>query len=331
MFTNRYCGFQLTLNARERSWPCVCACVNVAKITSCGHVQFFKMYSSVEPQRTAPYSNDIRWRIIWQKLGLGFSHRKIAKGLQISVSTAHHTYTQFEATGDVSPVCRSARPDKRRLDEIHELYVLTLVSHNPGLYLSEICNKIHAATNISVSESTVCRILHCHGFSHKKIVQVAKQRCMDYRATFIANIVLYQMDMFVWVDETGSDRRDNIRKFGYAFKGEAPVYHRWLVRGNRISSIAAMCSEKIIEYEIINDTCNSEKFADFVCGTLIPNMVQFDGSSSRSVVILDNCSIHHTATVLDLFEEAGIVVLFYLLTAQTSCQLKRPLVTSKAI
>ena len=41
-------------------------------------------------------------------------------------------------------------------------------------------------------------------------------------------------------------------------------------------------------------------------------MQQYDGIARRSIVILDNCSIHHVAEVTELFREAGIVVFFNL-------------------
>ena len=53
-----------------------------------------------------------------------------------------------------------------------------------------------------------------------------------------------------------------------------------------------------------------DKFVDFVRGTLIPNMNAFDGTSSKSVVVMDNCSIHHVPEVIELLEDAGIIVLF---------------------
>ena len=35
-----------------------------------------------------------------------------------------------------------------------------------------------------------------------------------------------------------------------------------------------------------------------------------DGENARSIVVLDNCSIHHMQHVIDLFVAAGILVLF---------------------
>ena len=52
-------------------------------------------------------------------------------------------------------------------------------------------------------------------------------------------------------------------------------------------------------------------FFDFTRGELIPEMLPFNGLNSKSIVIMDNCSIHHIQPVADLFCKAGIL-LFYL-------------------
>ena len=63
--------------------------------------------------------------------------------------------------------------------------------------------------------------------THKNIRQVAIQRCETLRGAFMAHSFLFQRKMFVWMDETGTDKRDSVRKFGYAIKGITPVYHRF--------------------------------------------------------------------------------------------------------
>ena len=40
----------------------------------------------------------------------------------------------------------------------------------------------------------------------KKIVQTAKQRCVEYRAGFMADVFAYKKEMLVFIDETESDR-----------------------------------------------------------------------------------------------------------------------------
>ena len=140
---------------------------------------------------------------------MGLAFKKIAIRLQIGVGTAHRLYARYVDTGDVAPKMQPARPDARKLDNLHELYIIALVHENPALYLHEICAKIVEATGITVSGSTVCKVLHRNGFTRKKLVKVATQRSTEHRGTFMANILQYSRDFLVWVDETGSDRRDH--------------------------------------------------------------------------------------------------------------------------
>ena len=85
---------------------------------------------------------------------------------------------------------------------------------------------------------------------------------------------------------------------------------RLLVRGKRISAIAAICCDGLIGFELTTGSVDGGKFVDFVNGTLIPSMNPFDGISDRSIVVMDNCAIHHIPEVHKLFEDAGILVLF---------------------
>ena len=37
---------------------------------------------------------------------------------------------------------------------------------------------------------------------------------------------MYSGEQFVWIDESGCDKRDSFRRFGYGFRGERPVCRR---------------------------------------------------------------------------------------------------------
>ena len=125
----------------------------------------------------------------------------------------------------------------------------------------------------------------------KKIQQVAK---------FMADMQFFHTDQIVWLDETGSDRRDQIRKYEYSLRGEHPVYHRQLHRGNRISANTAMSTDCIIALKLFQGTLNSDRYLDFRRGTLIREMQPFNGLSPQSVLVLDNCSVHHVSGAIDL-------------------------------
>ena len=227
---------------------------------------------SCEPGRKAAYSPDLRYKMVWQRFGMELPYRSVAQSLNVSVGTVHNICKLFEQTGFVDP-CKPDRTNTRLLSPYDELLVTGLLLETPSLYLSEVRHRIEEITCIQVTPSTLCRILHRHGFTRKKIQQVALQRSSEYRGDFMAEMQFFNVNQLVWVDETGCDRRDNVRKMGYAMKGERPVYHRHLHRGQRISAVAALCSDGVIALELGGGTFNGEKFVEFITGTLIPDML----------------------------------------------------------
>ena len=126
----------------------------------------------------------------------------------------------------------------------------------------------------------------------------------------MANIVTFAKYMFVWVDETGSDLKEMLRRYGYALRGERAVCNCLQVRGQRVSAIAAISTDGFLGADFTTGSVNRETFYDFVRGTLIPEMLHFDGFNSKSIAIMDNCSIHHVQEVSDLFNDAGIMLMY---------------------
>ena len=89
------------------------------------------------------------------------------------------------------------------------------------------------------------------------------------------------------------------------------LYDRMLIRGRRVSAITAISNDGLVGVELTHGSVNGDIFADFVRGTLIPEMQSFDGSTEKkSVVIMDNCSIHLVRVVKDLLDSAGIITLY---------------------
>ena len=57
----------------------------------------------------------------------------------------------------------------------------------------------------------MCKVMHKNGLTRKKFTKTALQRSFEFRGAFMASILQYPREFFVWVDETGSDRRDQLR------------------------------------------------------------------------------------------------------------------------
>ena len=91
---------------------------------------------------------------------------KIAKNLNVAISTAHRTCNNFEVEGDVVSKQQRCRSELRALDEHAELLVIGLISESPTLYLDEIVHKVSELTSIVVSP-TICRLFKRYGFTRK--------------------------------------------------------------------------------------------------------------------------------------------------------------------
>ena len=110
-------------------------------------------------------------------------------------------------------------------------------------------------------------------------------------------IEIYSPEMMVFVDETGSDNRDSMRKFGCALKGQRASSRRLLCRGKRVNSVAAMDMNGVTCVDSTTASLNGDVFCDFLECSLLPQLLPFNGTNPRSIVFLDNASIHHGALV----------------------------------
>jgi len=115
--------------------------------------------------------------------------------------------------------------------------------------------------------------------------------------------------MLVWVDETGCDVRATMRFYGYSLIGQRATCHHTCERGKRLT-IAALPTNGIIATDFLQCTCSGEECFDFLRGILMAQMLPFDGLNPNSILIMDNCSVHHTDEVNTLLEESGILVLY---------------------
>ena len=135
--------------------------------------------TSAEPGRKAPYAADLRWRMIWQRIGMELPYRTIASNLNVALGTVYHVNHLFLETGDVLVKPAPQTADVRTLSHSDELYIIGLIIDSPSFYLSELCHAIGDVCGKSISPSAVCKIIHKHGFTRKKLQHAAKQRSLQ--------------------------------------------------------------------------------------------------------------------------------------------------------
>lgn len=86
--------------------------------------------------------------------------------------------------------------------------------------------------------------------------------------------------------------------------------HKFCVYGKRLSAIGVMSCNGIEDAYIAEGNVNSDMFLQFIQRSLLPILLPFDGDNPRSVVVLDNASIHHVDLVTRLVSATGALVRF---------------------
>ena len=127
------------------------------------------------------------------------------------------------------------------------------------------------------------------------------------------------------MESSACDARNYMRKFGFSLRGMRAECHRILVHGEHISAVAAISSDGLTAVKLKKGTVNADYFVDFLRGSLVPNMLPFDGTNPKSIAIMDNCSIHNVQAVVDIFDAAGIFLLFLPPIADYNLQLHQGL------
>lgn len=221
--------------------------------------------------------------------------------------------TENRDSDDTGSVSKRKYPDghgTHKLTENDELFILGSLLERPETYLHEIQMQLQAMNATEVDISTICRCVHRNGFTRKKIKAVALQQNEMLREEYREEVSIFKKEMFLFVDETGTDCRDTLRRFGYSLRGKRATSQKLLVRGQRVSAVGVLSAEGILDCHIVAGTVNADSFEEFVEQSLLPHLMPFNGTNPHSIVVLDNCSIHHVEHIVNLIESMGVLVLF---------------------
>lgn len=246
---------------------------------------------------------------MWLSLIRSMDYSEIAKVLFMCEKSVHRYLDLFHRTGSVA----SKKPTGGHspiLDDFGQFTVLQALIQHPTMYLTELQDHLIEVTGTHISLSTICRTIKQNGFTRKKIETIALQRSETKRIEYMAEICMYHSDTFIWIDETGSDRRKEVRKYGYSLRGMPPTNCQLRVGGKRISAIPVMTTRGIEDVYTTASSVSGDEFIYFICKCVLPIIMPFNGSNPRSIVIMDNASIHHLDRVYDIITGVGAKLCF---------------------
>ena len=248
-------------------------------------------------------SRDLRWRIIFKCFDeRGLSREEIAAHLLVDVSSVTKWKDRFEATGDIASETEIrgravGRGRYKTLPISHLAALQDMIRVQPYLYLDELVDELatqgmYARGTSKWSLSAICMALRRLQLTRKKLKYESHRVCEEERASYRRGMGLFYAEMLVFLDETARNTKGMRRKYGRAPPGVTPV--SITVPGTGPShSILALCGvEGFLAWDHTEGAYNAGLFMAAFRLKILPHLQAYP--APHSVLVLDNCSIHHT-------------------------------------
>ena len=207
------------------------------------------------------------------------------------------------------------------LDNSDICYIKALLAQEHCIYLDEIQDRLLTERGVRASIPTLVRTLQRLSLTHKCVSIRALERNAILRSAFMNNIMsdVPDPEMLMFIDEAAKNKWTSGRMKGWSLKGKRCAQRRCFVHGQRYSILLVMTLDGIISYDIIDGSVTAAQFVEFLCELLL-SLILFSSLFTYiytlklpltnpypgpcSVIVLDNCSIHHTDEVRELIEQA---------------------------
>ena len=179
----------------------------------------------------------------------------------------------------------------------------------PGLYRDEMVLFVLDEFNTHVTASSIGRALKSRGWTKKTIRRIAKARNADLRDLYQHNLSDsgFCSYHYVFVDESGSDKRGGFRRTGWSPLGVTPIQIARFQREQRYQILPAYTQDGIILTRVFQGSTDSTVFEDFI-EQLLPLMGTWP--EPKSVLVMDNASFHHTKRIEQMCRDAGVKLVY---------------------
>lgn len=197
---------------------------------------------------------------------------------------------------------KTRQKQKTKSANILEL-VLSMVESDPHITLKQIQSIIQDERTISVSKELIRLVLKKNNFSRKKIKYYGECKDLDSKTrTFISQRQNFLSDnkTFVSINETSFGRHGKV-VYGYSRKGKRTFRRKLYANVKTKSALCCLDQSGHIRYELHNGGVNAETFYNFITSLEL---------EPYTVVLLDNCRIHHTKVIKEYAEMIDLELLY---------------------
>lgn len=177
----------------------------------------------------------------------------------------------------------------------------------PHQYLDEMSGFLQTEFGVLVSTSTIIRTLSRMRWTKKIMRRRAKERNPDLRDFYVYKVSEFHSWLLIFVDESGCDERAGLRRTGWSSRGVTPVQVGQFHRGKQYQILPAYCQDGMLMAKVIQGKTDSDVFEDF-----IEQLLTLCGRwpEPKSVLIMENASIHHSAQMKRMCQEAGVLLIY---------------------
>jgi transposase len=225
----------------------------------------------------------------WTKLYISEVNQTL--DTRICYRTVRNAFVRFEKTGFVDFPPRKAYKKQVGPELVHVLRAI--IEAEPYLYLAEIADELANRTGVRLKVGHVHRVLLDAKISVKKMQRKHQSRKEEQRAIYWSWIYdnILDASWLVFADETSIDGRALRRRMGRATKGERVAIVELYHRGKRISVLATYTHSGNVRFRWVFGGYDAERFMDHMLELIAEVIKPFPGPDS--VLVLDNCRIHH--------------------------------------
>ena len=169
---------------------------------------------------------------------------------------------------------------------------------------------IYDEYELEVSTECIRCVLDRERWTRKVTQDQARERSAPLRQAWQGIQKTWDEDQLVFLDESGANERTGDRKYGWSPVGLICAQSRPAKRSERWSVLPALSVDGYLDYIVFQGSITADLFVEFVEERVLPCCTPYPGP--RSVLILDNASIHKDARLQQLCSDAGVLLKFLL-------------------
>lgn len=250
------------------------------------------------------------YHVLYGYFFIGLSKSKLAKIYKKHKSTIANWIRTFQENGYFSR--KEYETDARKFGADKRAWLIELYFSQPTLYLDESKKLFEQNFGISISTSSICRILHQEGLTYK----VLERRAIQIRSEDIIRFcnelqqIKWDYHNLVFLDEVSFDNRSMLRSRGYGVRGQRLICRGEYVRKPRMSLLCFIGVDGVKEVYSTEGTFNRAKFFDCCRKFCTDSKDVYRYPGYHSIWIMDGARIHCDAMIISFLRSLGIYTIF---------------------